>query len=189
MLIAFTAPKQSGKDTCADYLVEKYGYIKVSFAKPLKDILKILFMFTDEQLYGSEKEISDSRWFGCTPRTTMQYIGTELIRKQLDVIMPGMGEDYFVYYFKLWYEKQLQLNPHVKIVLADLRNFENEINIVKHFNGLIVKIERPDLNVNDHHESEIPIRNFDYLITNNQDLPHLHNKVDQLMTLLNVKPI
>ena len=110
MLIALTAPKQSGKDTFADYLVEKYGYTKIAFAKPLKDLLKLLFLFTDEQLYGHLKEVSDERWFGCTPRKAMQYVGTELIRKQLDIIMPGMGENYFVNYFKQWYLNELTLN-------------------------------------------------------------------------------
>jgi hypothetical protein len=184
MLIAFTAFKGSGKDTCADYLVEKYGYTKVAFADPLKKILQIMFMFTDEQLFGTEKELKDNRWFGCTPRTTMQYIGTELIRKQLDVIMPGLGEDYFVYYFKLWYDQQILKNPNMKIVISDLRPFDNEINIVKQLKGIIIKINRPSLNQNDSHASEQPIDQYDYLLVNNHTKQFLYNQLDDLLIKL-----
>jgi hypothetical protein len=38
MLIAFSGRRKSGKDTCADYLVKQYGFIKHSFATPLKDM-------------------------------------------------------------------------------------------------------------------------------------------------------
>lgn len=45
VLIGLTGKKRSGKDTTADYLVEKYGFSKMSFSTPLKDICKILFSF------------------------------------------------------------------------------------------------------------------------------------------------
>ena len=138
-------------------------------------------MFTDEQLYGKDKEIGDNRWFGCSPRTAMQYVGTQLIRNQLDVIMPGLGQDYFVYYFKLWYEQQVALNPDVKIVLSDLRNFSNEIEIIKHFNGVIINIDRPGLDKIDTHESEQPIKDYKYCIGNNGTLRELYVILDDLM--------
>lgn len=36
-VIAFSGFKQSGKDSCSNYLCEKYGFKRVSFADPLKD--------------------------------------------------------------------------------------------------------------------------------------------------------
>lgn len=39
MKIAFSFKMRSGKDTCADYLIEKYGGCKITFAKPLYDAL------------------------------------------------------------------------------------------------------------------------------------------------------
>ncbi len=41
-IIAFVGRKGSGKTTAAQYLVEKYGFHKVSFAKPLKDLVASL---------------------------------------------------------------------------------------------------------------------------------------------------
>ena len=92
MLVGLSGLKGSGKDTCADYLVKNHGFIKVAFADPLKDALKVLFMFTNDQLNGTieQKEAPDNRWFGCSTRTAMQFVGTELLRDQLDKIMPGL---------------------------------------------------------------------------------------------------
>lgn len=39
MKIAFSFKMRSGKDTCVDYLIEKYGGRKITFAKPLYDAL------------------------------------------------------------------------------------------------------------------------------------------------------
>lgn len=39
MKIAFGFKQRSGKDTCVDYLISKYGGKKITFAKPLYDAL------------------------------------------------------------------------------------------------------------------------------------------------------
>ena len=181
MLIALTGYKGSGKDTCADYLVEKYGYTKIAFASPLKDLLKLLFLYSDDQLYGHLKEVPDHRWYGCSPRASMQYIGTEWIRKQLDTIMPGIGEDYFVNRLNYWYQQQLLLNPNIKVVISDLRHFQNEIDLVKKLNAVIVEIDRPQLNKQDTHQSEQRVNNVDETIINDNTLDDFYNKIDELM--------
>ena len=58
-VIGVAGRKFNGKDTFSDRLVEKYGYVKVSYAEPIKVMCKTLFGFTDEQLYGSKKEELD----------------------------------------------------------------------------------------------------------------------------------
>ena len=52
MIIALTGKKGCGKDTIANYLVEKYGFINYGFADPIKEVGKILFGFP-WQLYHS----------------------------------------------------------------------------------------------------------------------------------------
>ena len=74
-LIGFLARKQHGKDTASDYLVKKYGYVKIALATPLKEACKVLFGFNDEQLYGNLKEGVDSYW-GVSPRQIYQYLPT-----------------------------------------------------------------------------------------------------------------
>lgn len=64
MIISIGGFAGSGKDTACNYLVEKYGFKKTSYAAPLKQMVKIAFGFTDEQLYGpsSKREEQDERY-------------------------------------------------------------------------------------------------------------------------------
>jgi hypothetical protein len=61
-VVGITGFKRHGKDTTGDYLCEKYGFTKLAFADPLKEICKILFSFNEDQLYGGSKEVVDSFW-------------------------------------------------------------------------------------------------------------------------------
>ena len=69
--------KRVGKDTVADYLVNKYGFVKYSFGQPIKEVAKIMFDFSDEQLNGDLKEAVDIRW-GISPRQFFQDFGSSL---------------------------------------------------------------------------------------------------------------
>lgn len=66
----------SGKTTASNYLVERYGAAKFTFAQPLKELAMHLFEFTREQVYGDAlaKETIDPR-YGVTPRVFMQRLG------------------------------------------------------------------------------------------------------------------
>jgi len=79
-IIGLIGIKRSGKDTFADYIVEKYGYEKYSFAGPLKDACKIMFCLNNEQIDGNLKEVIDPR-FGISPRHMFQFMGTEVMRE------------------------------------------------------------------------------------------------------------
>ncbi len=171
MLIGFMGIKGSGKDTCADYIIDKYGFIKKSFADPLKKACKELFLFEDDQIYGTQeqKETPDNRWFGCTSRLVLQYVGTNLLRDQIDSIMPGLGKNIFTHNFKLWYEAEKIKNPNLRVVIADVR-FQNEIDFIQSLGGIVIKIIRDSIISNDMHPSEIELQNittFDFLINNN----------------------
>jgi hypothetical protein len=52
MKIAFGLKMRSGKDTCVDYLISKYGGHKITFAKPLYEALykvQDIFNFTSNE--------------------------------------------------------------------------------------------------------------------------------------------
>lgn len=63
-IIAFCGLAGSGKDTACNYLVDRHKFKKASFAGPMKEMAKIAFDFTDEQLYGSSsnREQPDERY-------------------------------------------------------------------------------------------------------------------------------
>jgi len=55
VLVLFGA-KGSGKDTVGNYLAMRHGFMKASFAAPLKRMAKLAFPhFSDEDLYGPSK--------------------------------------------------------------------------------------------------------------------------------------
>jgi hypothetical protein len=77
-IIAIMGPAGSGKSTAAEYLVERYGAVRYSFARPLKELVRRAFDLTEAQVYGSQadKEAIDPR-YGHSPRWLLQRIGTE----------------------------------------------------------------------------------------------------------------
>lgn len=81
MIVGIFGKKGHGKDTIADYLVQKYNFHKLTYAEPIKKICKDIFSLSDEQLTNHRlKEIVDPRW-DKSPREIMQLIGTDLFRK------------------------------------------------------------------------------------------------------------
>ena len=77
---------------------------------------KILFDFSEEQLYGNQKEELDKRW-GFKPRTFFQKFGTEYGQFILPQHFPTVFEDiedrqFWVKRFWIWYEGQLKKNPY-----------------------------------------------------------------------------
>lgn len=118
----------SGKDSIAALLVERYGFTKVAFAAALKDVCAVVFGWDREMLEGATDEARaarnkvDSWWderldLGCavTPRSMLQYLGTELFRHHLDN--------------DIWTNallKRIQDIPAERIVITDARFF-NEL--------------------------------------------------------------
>src|SRR5574343_660335 len=56
----------------------------MSFAGPLKKAVQDLFLFSDDQVYGTkeDKEMIDERW-GVSPRKVMQLVGTDCLRQMI----------------------------------------------------------------------------------------------------------
>lgn len=188
----------SGKDTVGNILVNDYGYKKYSMAKPLKDVVSILFSWDRTLIDGSTEESRlwreqpDEWWnkklnweerFGTkfTPRICLQHIGTDILRNYFDNNI-----------WLLCMEKYLNNHMNEKIVITDCR-FKNEISAIKNIGGKIIRIKRGDdptwystiENMKDNnisisemaielkiHESEIDWigTNFDNIIKNDHNL-------------------
>lgn len=193
MLIAVLGRKSSGKDTFANYIINKYGFIKYSFADPLKKGVQNFFNLTDQQLLDEKlKETIDPRW-GISPRKLFQIIGTDIFQNVLKEYIPELsinGRNHWVILFNQWFTSQ---KSDTNVIIADGR-FLHEIEEVKKLGGKVIKIIRPDknnnnINKNDIHLSEleidmIPDELIDYIIindTNNLDI--FHQKIDQLFDL------
>ena len=182
-LIGITGYKRSGKDTAGEYFI-KQGYIKYAFAGPLKKACKEIFMFTEEQTDGNDKEKHDDRW-NISARKVFQRFGTEIFRERLTEFYPEMDnikENFWTYRFKIWYQNQLNINKDVKIVVTDVR-FDNEVEIIKELSGIIIKVERLNVKNKDQHKSETSIGKikYDYLVKNDSNIENYYKKLSKIV--------
>jgi hypothetical protein len=207
MLIAVLGKKRSGKDTFSDYIINKYGFIKYSFADPLKKGIQCFFNLTDEQLNNQElKETIDPRW-GVSPRRLFQVIGTDIFQHSIKKFIPELeieSRKHWVVLFKQWYEQykdefrenekeeneneEKEKDKEIKVIISDGR-FLHEIEEIKKLGGKVIKIIRPISNDNDIHQSEneidtIPDTFIDYTIINDGLLNDFYNKIDDFILLL-----
>lgn len=138
-IIAISGLKRSGKDTIADYLCINYGYTKIKIANPLKQGLKVMFGFTDEQLESDAKDEIDPRW-EVQPRKIMQFIGTDVMQYQLQQIIPGVGR-------KVWIKSLIEehiansRNLDKLFVIPDLR-FLHEYEELSKYNTVFWRVNR-----------------------------------------------
>lgn len=150
-VIAITGAKRCGKDTLANYIASKYGYENIKLAQPLKQIVKILFDFTDEQLESDIKEVVDVNW-QITPRKALQFFGTEICQYKIQELLP-VDRKFLV---KSMINK---MNPNKCYVISDMR-FYHEYEEIAKLNPLIIKITRPQLAATDSHPSETEYRSI-----------------------------
>lgn len=179
-IIALCGLKRSGKDTVAQYIQEHYGYEHMSLSLKLKQALKLLFDFTDEQLESDNKDVIDPRW-NTSPRKLMQFFGTDVMQFQLPSIIPGLGRHFFVNSL-LSTLNTLPYSPQRSIVISDMR-FLHEYEVLhKHGSLIVVEVLRnscsADSHISENEFKEIPV---DFTIENNGSLSELYQKVDDMM--------
>jgi len=174
--------KFNGKDTIANHLCSKYGYRRVAFADPIKEICAILFGFSHEQLHGSLKEVPDPNWFGVTPRRVLQFVGTDMFRAHMKTLNEGFKDEFWLLCAERAITKILKADPNAKIVISDVR-FENECEMIRRLGGVIIRVSRPDINkLTDLHESErlIPSLEVNFEVKNDSSIDVLQGRIDDL---------
>ena len=168
-----TGHKEHGKDTFSKLLqASKYGYkYKIThFADPLKDLCKLVFGLTDEQVNTTEGkkeklktpividnhlnylkhytklDLQEHNKIATSVRELLQYVGSDYIRTESNLF---------------WIEKiRQQIESDKSIIISDVR-FKNEAQLIRAYDGKIIKITRIDFPASiDNHISEIDIDNI-----------------------------
>lgn len=146
MIVGFVGKARSGKDTAANYLVEKHGFTRIAFADPIKEAAKHIFGWTDRHVYGDLKEVVCPYW-GFTPRWALQFMGTEMFRNMI-------RDDFWIHRAN----KTIIDNPGKDWVFSDVR-FLNEAEYINKV-GFAIKILRDGAEASggiDGHQSEMEI--------------------------------
>ena len=113
----------SGKDTVADYLVDKHGFKKFAFATPLKDLASQLFSFPRE--LADSQEGKRQLWpVGYSTKTIRQIL---LDISRLD--KSRFGNDIYANESMAQIAKE---SPDAQIVISDTR-YLNEIAVLRDF--------------------------------------------------------
>lgn len=136
----------SGKDTVANYLVAKHGFVRDSFAGALKDAVSHIFGWDRSLLEGLTPEAREWRetvdqWWSnrlnipnLTPRWVLQQWGTEVCRHSFhdDIWIASL-------------QNRLRLSGR-DVVISDVR-FPNEIKAIKEVGGTVIWVRRGELPV------------------------------------------
>lgn len=138
---------KSGKTTVADYLVKEFGYKRIKFADPIKDMLRAIGL-TYQEIEGDRKEDSCKLLGGKSPRFAMQSLGTEWGRQ---MVSPTIWVD-------IWEHRVLEARRSQTPVVADDLRFPNELDVLQRLGGLSIAITREgNTPVNDHISERIEL--------------------------------
>lgn len=205
-IIGVSGPAGVGKDTFANRLVDRHGFVSISLADEMKRICARVYRFTEEQLWGpsAERNRPDSRYprgdgTCLSPRIALQILGTEFGRTcyqntWVDVTLRDAKTVLDGHYgyskakgveFLLW-EKRYPSG----VVVPDCR-FQNEIDAIHQAGGKVVRLKRQTqtdaLKVGvQNHASEaeqltIPDGAFDMVIQVEDGLDNFYRQIDGLI--------
>jgi|SRR3954469_1422380 len=176
MLIAFSGYKTSGKDTAAKVLIDEYGFTKIAFADPVREMALAIdpyILFGEKTVRLSEVITLGRGWDWAKNelpevRRLMQKIGTEAVRNILGT--------------NVWIDLLMSRYPDLfhdetRYVITDCR-FENECEFVQGSNATIIWIDRPGLSSDGHaSESDVPLKYADAILHNDETIEELEEDV------------
>lgn len=141
MIIGLAGGKGCGKSTVAKIINKLHDYEIISFATPIKEMLRVLGLGDAELHDPVIKEIPLDE-YGKSPREIMQLLGTEFGRNMIDG--------------NIWITAlRKQLRPDRNYVIDDVR-FNNEARFVRE-RGAVIHVERERDIEGDTHISEAGI--------------------------------
>jgi len=191
-LVGISGRKRSGKDTLAARLISHHGFTRVSFAEPMRHMLKAQnpIVAAEPGWIGADLRLTDvlgpeDDWEVAKElpevRRLLQALGTEAGRNIL-------GEN-------VWVDAAFRVVDEIPgpVVITDVR-FPNELHYVEGWcgsgrYGLTVRVERPSLPPNtDLHPSETALDDaaFDYGVRNDGTVADLHVQADNIALSLGV---
>ena len=180
IIIQLSGWKGSGKDTLADYLVERLPNCKTySYANYLKNIFCEKFKMTREEmeLYKRNEDVYFDSIKEAYPDLESPNVRMGLIRISAE-LKKNHGNDCFINVVKAHIETCSDMQYHI---ITDMR-FENEMNLFP--DALLVRINRECC------KSDLPMENnlndskFDLYLDNNSTLDLFYKECDVLIDLI-----
>lgn len=174
MLLGISGFGGSGKDTTADYLASRYGFVRVSFAEKLREFCyeinpKVMTPTGTRRLrqYVDEVGYVRAKWDSLEFRELMQAVG-----HGARVIF---GDEFWI---KQALTEDVLRNENV--VITDVR-YQNEAETISNLGGYIIRVQRDKVGPVNNHITEKPLP-FDYALNNPEKfMQGLYSNIDVLL--------
>lgn len=182
-LIGLTGAAGSGKDTAAQYLVERYGFVDVAFADPLREMACVLCDHAGiDYAWVTEPHLKNQPipGFHFSGRQFMQRVGTEAVR----ALDPNAWVTALARHIGL---EEGMHRVGDRIVITDVR-FPNEAAWLKLQGGYLLRLQRNGTGQRITHESERYVDALDAAldIDNDGTLHQLHTRLDMACKALGI---
>ena len=173
MIIGITGKKGSGKSLAASIIQEARPgeYTLLAFADPLREVAKVIFGLTDEEMSDPGwKELPSKRYPYESPRSILQQLGTDCVRNQWPEAWTNA-----------WARKE---RGNRNTVTPDVR-FLNESYTIRSLGGYIIRVTRPGLKHDTHiSETEMDKIHVDCEIVNDGDKEEFGIKILETLETL-----
>ena len=164
-LIGIAGKARSGKDTTANYLLNKLGgrWSSSSFADPMKAMLGVIGVDCSDEA----KDLPRNE-YGVSTRHMLQTLGTEWGRD-------GIGSNF-------WIDVFARSNAGQCVIVPDVR-FDNEADLIRK-HGVLIHIEgRGGIGSKHVSEQSLPVKDGDIVISNDRCLSYFYASIDALVNL------
>jgi hypothetical protein len=182
-LIGLTGPRGCGTEIVARRLVEKYNFVQLSFADPMRDMLAAMLCLSREQL---DRHLLDHDWrekplwnLGISPRRLLQTLGSEWGRRAVNAnLWLTLLQQ------RLAFIQEELAHEYAGVVIADV-HFNNEARFLRQ-HGTLVHVTWPELiaSAAATHSATLAVLPNDRILIN-RDSADLFRQLDHL--LLNVR--
>jgi dephospho-CoA kinase len=192
-MICLIGQKRVGKDTVAN-IIQSWDseYERFALADPIKDIARIMFNFSESQLFDADKDVLDDSW-GIRPRDFFERFGTDIMQFDIYKYIPGLKTTVPSRCF--WVQSlinKIKKQQYQKVIITDIRGL-HELNSIREAfpKALFIKITRDstsDSTAAREHITQlepelIPLDKIDVVIDNSGTLEELREKVKKMIYL------
>lgn len=196
MIYGISAKAGSGKDEISNYVVKKYGFVKIAFADPIKRILVKLYNIDREKLWGESKFRAElDLKTGKLIRELIQGVGDKgrelYINTWVDLTIDDVKKIHDDFYYN--YVDYIGLVDTVceqsrSVIITDGR-YLNELEAIKNIGGKLIRIIRPNTGLvgkigahaSETDQDQIPNSYFDEVILNDSSIKNLQSQIDAIL--------
>jgi deoxynucleotide monophosphate kinase-like protein len=198
MLIAFSGLKGSGKDTAAEVLTNEYGFTKIAFADPLREMLLALDPYVELAIQYSDGTCSKGFLYRKLSKLVTEFGWDKLKREVPEVrrLMQKIGTEAGrgILGDNIWVDTLTKRYPDLsdyttRYVITDCR-FDNEVEFVRNQGGMVIWVERPGVESDGHASESTSIKDLASVVLHNDEtIQELQEDVRLMLFLRGVETI